>query len=256
MDAYRDQCDRAREFCAQHELHPTNAYGELAAIVQRSLAETGSAALFLEVEEEVRRIVLRGLRHYKRTGARDLIIFHSANCYLDEAAQARAAIGTLAAAGLVSASMTRIAAPLPKFMGLELIRGIAPLQERRACGDALLDIELVALAQDVPDPRGFPLRWTMKLLITEHEHHIVDANSYRREPVRSCVATFAMHKNVSLYFWPRFSFGYVERMRVIEEQRRRGQSALVIKLDLHGKGRLTCRDMELLGLEEISCAMP
>ena len=218
-----------------------------------SLAFSGSAQLFTEVEQEVRNIVLRDLRHYKRTGQRTLI-YAKANRYEDGRSKARAAIVTLAAAQLVPQSMTRIAAPVPKFLGLEWIRGIEPLNERLAGDDTLLDVELVALAQEVPNPLAYPQNWTMSLLITEHQRCDVDERFYERNPVRSCIATFGMHKSVSLYFWPRFSFGFVDRLRVSQEVRRRGQTALQIKLDMHGKGRLYCRDMELLRLEEISCA--
>jgi len=253
IDACRELWRKARELFEQYELDP-----DYASIVMRCLAEAGSTALFDECAPEVRQSVLHDLRHYRRTGKRELawIGGGSAGRREDGREQARAAIATLAAAGRIPPSMTRIGEPLPKFMGLELIRGAEALQERRACGDALLDIELVALAQDVPNPRGYPQRWTMKLLITEHERVMLDARGYRREPVRSCVATFALHEYVSMYFWPRFTFGHVDRMRVIQEQLRRGKTRLVVKLDLDGKGRLYCSDMELVGLEEISCAMP
>jgi hypothetical protein len=64
-----------------------------------------------------------------------------------------------------------------------------------------------------------------------------------------------MRKNVSLHFWPRFSFGHVKRLRLLQETRRGGQTAIQVKLDLGpDKGRLYCTDLELLRLEEISCA--
>lgn len=250
---FREDCRRSRKFCEAHDLHPDNAHPQLASIVLESLASTGSEELFMEVEEEVRRRILRDLRHYKRTGKRTLIYPH-ADKYEDGRSTARAAIATLAAAQLVPQSMTLIAVPVPKFMGLELIRGMEPLNERIAGDDTLLDVELVALAQEVPNPRAYPQSWTMSLLITEHQRCDIDERFYEQIPVRSCIATFGMHKSVSLYFWPRFSFGFVERVRVSQEVRRRGQTALQIKLDMHGKGRLYCRDMELLRLEEISCA--
>lgn len=250
---FREDCRRSRESCVTHELHPSNAHKELASIVMESLASTGSEELFMEVEEEVRRIVLRDLRHYKRTGQRTLIYYHMGK-YEDGELKARAAITTLAAAKLVPQSMTHIALPIPKFIGLDWIRGIEPLYERLTCGDALVDVELVALAQEVPNPRAYPQSWTMSLLITEHRRSEIDERSYERTPIRSCIATFRMHERVSLYFWPRFSFGYVDRVRVVQEVRRRGQTALKVKLDMHGKGRIYCRNMELLRIEEISCA--
>jgi hypothetical protein len=151
--------------------------------------------------------------------------------------------------------MTRIAAPQPMFMGLELIQDASQLRERLLCDHALLDIELVALARKVPNPIAYPQCWTMSLLITEHAHCDIDELSYSRVAVRSCIATFAMHKHVSMLFWPRFRFGFVFRFRVIQELRPRGQTALQIKLDMGDKGRLYCREMKLLRLEEISCAL-
>jgi hypothetical protein len=253
IDDFREACREAREFCATYDMHPDNAHSDLASIVLESLATTGSEALFMEVEDEVRRMILRDLRRYKRTGQRTLIYPH-ANKYEDGRLKARAAISTLAAAQLVPQSMTRIAVPARKFMGLDWIRGTEPLNERLKCDDEMLDVELVALAQDVPNPLAYPQSWTMSLLITEHQRCDIDERFYERIAIRSCVATFRMHKSVILYFWPRFNFGFVDRIRVIQEVRRRGQTALQIKLDMHGKGRLYCRDMELLRLEEISCA--
>lgn len=253
IDDFRENCRQSRKFCETHDLHPGNAHSQLASIVLESLASTGSEELFMEVEEEVRRMILRDLRHYKRTGKRTLIYPHRDRCE-DGRSKARAAIATLAAAQLVPQSMTLIAMPLPKFIGLEWIRGMDPLNERLKCDDALLDVELVALAQEVPNPRAYPQSWKMSLLITEHQRCDIDERFYERIPVRSCIATFGLHKSVSLYFWPRFSFGFVDRVRVSQEVRRRGQTALQIKLDMHGKGRLYCRDMELLRLEDISCA--
>ena len=250
---YRDRCRVVREFHEKYEQPVAWARSEVADIVLESLAFSDSAELFSEVEQEVRDIVLRDLRHYKRTGQRTLI-YPKANRYVDGRADARAAIATLAAAQLVPQSMTRIAVPIPKFMGLEWIRGMEPLNERLTGDDTLLDVELVALAQEVPNPSAYPQSMTMSLLITEHQRCDVDERLYERIPIRSYIATFSMHKNVSMYFWPRFSFGFVDRFRVIQEVRRRGQTALRIKLDMHGKGRLYCRDMELLRLEEISCA--
>lgn len=254
IDDFREDCRRSREFCETHELHPANAHSKLASIVMESLALTGSAELFMEVEDEVRSLVLRDLRHYKRTGQRTLVYPH-ADRYEDGRARARAAIATLATAQLVPQSMTQIAVPAPKFIGLEWIRGIEPLIERVTCDDALLDIELVGLAQEVSNPRAYPRSWTMSLLITEHQRCDLDDRLYERIPIRSCIATFGLHESVSLYFWPRFSFGMVDRIRVSQQTRPRGQTALQIKLDLHGKGQLHCRDMELLRLEEISCAV-
>jgi hypothetical protein len=141
------------------------------------------------------------------------------------------------------------------FMGLELIRGVNPLRERLVCPDALLDVELVALAREVPNPCAYPQRWTMSLLITEHERRDIVDHSYQRVAVRSCIATFVMHKHVSMSFWPQFRFGFVSRFRVIQEARPRGQTALLIKLEMDGKGRLSCHEMALQGLEEISCAI-
>jgi hypothetical protein len=253
IDDFRDDCREAREFCAAYELHRDDAHSRLASIVFESLASTGSAALFMEVEDEVRRIILRDLRRYKRTGQRTLIYPH-ANRHEDGRSKARAAIVTLAAAQLVPQSMTRIAVPVRKFIGLDRIRGTEPLNERLQCDDEMLDVELVALAQDVPNPRSYPQSWTMSLLITEHRRFDIDERFYERIPVRSCIATFRMHKSVALYFWPRFNFGFIDRVRVSQEVHRRGQTALQIKLEMHGKGRLYCRDMELLRLEEISCA--
>jgi len=253
IDDYRDECRQSREFFETHDLHPGNAYWQLADIVLQSLAETGSAALFAEAEEVVRRMILRDLRHYRRTGQR-VLCNPQVGRYRDGGPEARAAIATLAAAALVPQSMTRIAVPPPKFMGLELIRGTEPLRERLLCDGTLLDVELVALAQEVPNPRAYCQHWTMGLLITEHERRDIDERYYERVAVRSCIATFALHEHVTLYFWPRFSFGFVERFRVNSELRSRGQTALQIKLDMHGKGRLCCRDMELMRLEEISCA--
>jgi hypothetical protein len=232
---------------------PDKAHSALASIVLASLAITGSEALFMEVEEEVRRMILRDMRHYKRTGKRTLIYPHAGRRE-DGRTQARNAIATLAAASLVPQSMTRIAVPVPKFIGLEWIRGIEPLNERLAVDDELLDVELVALAREIPNPRAYPQSVTMTLLITEYQRCDIDEWLYERTPVRSCTATFAMHEYASFYFWPRFSFGFVDRLRVIQEMRPRGQTALQIKLDMHGKGRLYCRDMELIRLEEISCA--
>lgn len=166
---------------------------------------------------------------------------------------ARAAIATLVAAKLVPQSMEHIAVPQPMFVGLELIHGATPLRERLLCDDTLLDVELVALAQEVPNPRAYPQCWTMSLLITEHQRLDIDEQMYRRVPLRNLVATFEMRGGVSVYFWPRFSFGFISRFRVIRVSRPRGKTTLQIKLDLHGKGRLYCREMELLQVEEISC---
>lgn len=254
IDDFREDCREAREFCATYDLHPDNAYSKLASIVLDSLASTHSEKLFMEVEDEVRRMILRDLRRYRRTGKRTLIYPH-ANKYEDGRSKARAALATLAAAQLVPQSMTRIAAPARKFIGLDRIRGTEPLIERIKCDDEMLDVELVALAQDVPNPRAYPQSWTMSLLITEHQRCDIDERFYERIPVCSCIATFRMHKSVILYFWPRFSFGFVDRVRVSQEAHSRGQTALQIKLDMHGKGRIYCRDMELLRLEEIDCAL-
>ncbi len=131
---------------------------------------------------------------------------------------------------------------------MELIRGIGPFNERIACDHALLGVELTGLAQEVLNP--LPC-WTLSLSITEYERQLVGDRGYHREAIRRCVATFMLHRNVSLYFWPRFSFGDVYQFRVIQEPRPRGQTALKVRLDMLGKGRLYCRDMELLGLQEI-----
>jgi hypothetical protein len=253
IDAYREDCRRSREFYASNDLHPENAYAELATTVLSSLADTGSVALFTEVEEAVRRMVLRDLRHYQRTGQRQLYFMHSER-HRDGRAEAGAAIGALAQARLVPPSMTRIATPVPRFRGMQWIRGGALLDQRLACDHALLDVELVALAKEVPNPRAFPQRLTMALLITEHERCNIDGPLYDRVPMRSCIATFALHKQVGMYFWPRFGLGFVFRMSVVQEARRRGQTGLIVKLDMGERGRLWCRDMELLGLEEISYA--
>ncbi|MFB9240366.1 hypothetical protein IV454_24315 [Massilia antarctica] len=253
IEDYREECHQSRQFYASSGLHPSSAHQELASKVLGSLAKTCSAALFGEVEEEVRRMILRDLRHYRRTGQRELWCSH-ADRYRDGRSEARAAIATLAGAGLVPHSMTHIAVPVPMFRGMELIRGMEPLDKRLACHDALLNVELVSLAREVPNPRAYSQRLTMSLLITEHERRDVDGQFYDRVPVRSCIATFALHKHVSVYFWPRFSLGFVFRFTVVQERRSRGQTALVVKLDMGDKGRLCCRDMELLELEEISCA--
>ena len=252
IDDYRDKFRRSCVFHEIHELSPTWAISELAEIVLESLAVTGSPHLFDEADEAVRRIVLRDLRHYKRTGQRQLIHPHAGTC-TDGRAVADAAIATLVSAGLVSQSMQCVAVPYPMFTGLESIRGVDPLLERLLCDDTLLDVELVALGQDVSKPRAHSQCWTLSLLITEHERVNVDERTYRRVPFRSLVATFAMRGNVSIDFWPRFSFGHVSRFRVSHASRLRGPEALQIKLDLHGKGRLYCREMELLRIEEVGC---
>jgi len=66
----------------------------------------------------------------------------------------------------------------------------------------------------------------MSLLITEHERRDIDERFYHRVAVRSCIAAFALHENVSLYFLPRFSFSFVFRVRVIRELRRRGNHGI------------------------------
>lgn len=250
IDDYRDEYRRMREFHETNGRISISAISEMADIVLASLAVAEKPHLFTEADGAVQRMVLRDLRHYKRTGQRQLIHLHSGN-YTDGRALAGAAITTLAAAGLVSQSMQCIAMPQPMFMGLELIRGVDPLRERLGCDDMLLDAELVALARQVPNPLVHAQCWTMSLLVTEHQRVDIDERIYRRVPVRSLLATFALRKSVALYFWPRFSFGSLSRFRVIRESGPRGQTALHVKLDLNGKGRLFCREMELLRIEEI-----
>lgn len=131
-----------------------------------------------------------------------------------------------------------------------------PAAERLPFDQALLAVELVALSQVVPNPRAHAQQWSMSLLITEHERQKIDEQFYKRAAVRSCIATFALHKHVSLHFWPRFGFGHVLRMRVIQEQRSRGRTALQIKLNMVDKGRLYCDHMELLRIDEIDCTLP
>jgi hypothetical protein len=255
IEAYREQCRQLRSFGEAHVLSPEDTHGALASTVIESLAGTGSPALFLEVEEQVRQLVLRDLRRFKRTGQRELCYPHAGR-YQDGRGAARAAIATLFHADLVSESMTRIAVPQPMFSGMELIGGVHALLERLPLDQTLLDVELVALAQIVPNPRAHAQQWSMSLLITEHERHDIDEEFYERIPVRSCIATFALHKHVTLLFWPRFGFGQVLRMRVIEQQRSRGRTARQVKHTMVDKGRLYCDAMELLRMEEIDCTLP
>lgn len=127
IDAFRERCRQHRNFYEEHGLGPGAMHGDLASIVLESLASTGSPALFLEVENEVRRLVLRDLRRFKRTGERELCYPH-ADRYQDGRGSARVAIATLFNAGLVSQSMTRIALPQQIFSGLELIGWVNPLR--------------------------------------------------------------------------------------------------------------------------------
>ena len=253
MHEFRDDCERTRQFFESNGSSPRQVNEELAHIVLASLADTASVELFVEVGEDVRRRILRNLRHYRRTGRRELCYAHS-GLRRDGRVEARAALATLAAAGLVPQSMTRIADPVPLFRGAEWIRGMGPLNERLAGDQTLLDLTLVGLAQEVTNAHAYPQRLTMSLLVTECERRNVDGLVYKRVAIRSCIATFALQRHVGMYFWTRFSLGHVFRMSVVREARPRGEAALTVKLDMGDKGRLRCRDMELLGLEEISCA--
>ncbi|NHZ61478.1 hypothetical protein [Massilia genomosp. 1] len=253
IDDFRNKCDKVRNDAESYHMHPSSAYWELADIVLASLAQTASAALFTESQADVRRIVLRALRHYRRTGQRELCAVPDARLW-DGGPEARAAITTLAAANLVPQSMTRIAVPVPVFRGLECIRAIEPLQQRLPAEDSLLRVELVGLAREVPNPRARPDQWTMSLQITEDERRSIDAGAYERVVVRSCVATFAMRRNVWMDFWPRFTLGDVRRFSVIQKGNPFGNRKLIVKLDMGDKGKISCGDMELLRLEDISCA--
>ncbi|UOD29146.1 hypothetical protein INH39_27615 [Massilia violaceinigra] len=252
IDDFRNKCDKARKDAETYHMHPSSAYWELADLVLESLAQTGSAALFTEAEAEVRRIVLRALRHYKRTGRRELCAVPDGR-FWDGGPEARAAITTLAAAGLVPQSMTSIAVPVPVFRGLELIRGVGALEQRLPAEDSLLRVELVSLTRVVANPRAYPDQWTMSLQITEDERRNVDGGAYEREVVRCCVATFGMRRNVYMDFWPRFSLGDVRRFSVIQKGNPFGNRKLIVKLDMGDKGKITCGDMELLQIEDISC---
>lgn len=250
IDEYRQKCQEYRELFTNNGFLPNSA--ELACIVLESLAFARSTELYFEVDEEVRRMVLRDLRRFKRTGKRELIFVH-ANRYKDGRAEAQAAIATLAAKGLVPQSMTQPCKPAPLFVGLEKINGGQPLIERLTCDDSLLNVELVGIAQKVPNPIAYPHSWTMSLHITEHERHQTDEIYYERRAVRSCVATLSLNDRISMYFWPSFRFGYLSYLHIRQESRPRGQTALSIKLGLSGeKGRIYCRDLELIGLEEIN----
>lgn len=217
---------------------------------------TGSAELFLEAGLTVRRMILRDLRHYKRTG-RCRYYLHSSG-FWDGEQQAKLALTTLAAAGLVPQSMTRIADPVPLFDGLELIQGIEPLLERIQCDDALLEVRLLGLMLDVRCVRVYPNCLKMSLLITENERQEIGEGKYELHPTRSCIATFAMRVHPSMCFWPSFDLDSIERMRLSRESRPRGQTSIKVKLKLGSsqRGRLYCREMELLSLEEVSCALP
>ncbi len=228
---------------------------EAASIVEASLAQTGSTALFEEADLEVRGIVLYYLRHFRRTGHSEFMTIPGGQ-RRDGGAQMAAAIATLAAAGLVPQSMARIAVPAPLFAGLELIRGTLPLRERLACGDSLLELELAGMAQDVSNLRARGQRFTMTLLMIENERIDRDAHAYELEPVRACIATFALHQSVTMRFWPNFVLGAysgLSRFHVSTEQWHCRRSMLKVKLVTdRGKGNLYCRDMELVQLDEVS----
>lgn len=250
IDEFREEYRQSLAFHEAYNTPASHAYAELEMIVLESLAVTGNVTLFANSDDGLQRTVLRDLRRFRRTGECVWVSPHS-GIYTDGRPRCRAAISALTAAGLLPPFMTHIADPLPRFSGLTFIRGTEQLVERVSCDQDLLDVELVALAQDVPNPLGHPNHWSVALQMIEYERHNIDRDRYQRVAVRSCIATFAMRNSVSVYFWPRFSFGYVNHFRVKRVESGRGKTRLDIKLHMHSKGRLSCDDMELLRLEEI-----
>ena len=166
IDDYFIRLRTAEDWAARVDMPAHHSAEECAFIVLESLAVTGNPALFTEVGNSVRQAALRELRHYRRTGRREMVYPH-AGTWCDGGPEAMAAIATLAASGLVPQSMLRIATPLPKFIGVDFIDDVAPLRDRLACDDSLLDIELVGMTSEVRNATGFSQGWTMSLLLTE-----------------------------------------------------------------------------------------
>jgi hypothetical protein len=228
---------------------------EVAAIVQRCLAETGDATYFIEAPPKIRADLLRNLRRFRKTGTYRVSFTHSPYSK-DLSSEARAAISTLIRAGLVPDTFAEVAKARALFSGLDHVEGGSRLIELVACDHSLLSAKLISLGSHVRNAHEMSQLAKICIRVDRHVREYKDNDFFVDTPTRSCVADFSLHEPGPFYFSPCFSLEYIESFEVTPSQWQR-VSGYEITLDFgHFDGSIICREISLERLEALEICPP